>query len=240
MSAAAPWAFPLELLLEIASHHRGYYDFLSPIGAYIIRRLGNTYLDPVFPLVDFLSRLANLTSLRIYNLPNSEQVQTNIGYAFGLARFPAITTLYIPYRLVGAFEAFSNVKTFAAPTIPGRLFPQEAKESFPHLDALAGLRMTTKGVAALIDDLAQKFPRLRSLSIRSPLETEHSSRLQLLNAFTQLRELVLVYLECEGCLPLDAIIEGGKKILMGSQSTETKVLKVWCGDSCQIIHVECW
>ncbi|KAJ6462287.1 hypothetical protein C8R47DRAFT_1080328 [Mycena vitilis] len=308
MSAAAPWAFPLELVLEIASYHRDSYDFLAPLVQYddaeehcvsreVLRSLsqtsstlrtlclpflwekfdvplcnlqyrisnrapdedsavahilpyikqvsaagpklsahisfeawGTTALDPSFLLIDFLYQLTNLTSLRIYNLPDSEQVMWDIDYAFGLASFPAITSLHVPYRLGRAFYAFHNVKTFAAPTIPAGSF-------------LGRLKMPSL-----------QFPHMRVLSISSPLEIKHGvinpslprphvvntmqSHLELLNAFTRLRELALVYEKSEGFLPLDALIEGGKKVSMVSQSTETKVLKFWSGDSYHIIHVQ--
>ncbi|KAJ7606365.1 hypothetical protein DFH06DRAFT_1251492 [Mycena polygramma] len=317
MSSAAPWAFPLELLLETASHHRDYYDFLSPLTHYddveerrvsrkALRSLSQTcsalrsvclpllwerfdvpfskfkyrnsqdetdedsavaphifpyiksvhisfeewadcFLDPLFPLVDFLCRLANLTSLRIFNLPDVQQTVSNISYAFALSRFPTVTSLFLPYDLIGAFDSFPNAKTFASPEIFSNRgtdtppFSDIVKQSFPHLTALAGLWID-QGEKEFVDELACKLPRLRALSVASPFKSKTKSLLELLEAFTHLSELAVVYHGGQGFLPLKELIEGCKKILLRSQSSEPKVLKVWSDRARQerVVHMEQW
>ncbi|KAJ7264451.1 hypothetical protein B0H12DRAFT_1101813 [Mycena haematopus] len=169
-----------------------------------------------------------------------------ISLAFANVSLPTVTSLSVPNSLNGILPAFPNLKTLSGLA----LYPQgklllAAKTQHLHLEAIAGLRThkLEQDAQQIVSNFARDFPHVRALSMSDPFALEHGDLLFAgLRAFTQLRELHLLYRdESTRSLSLDALVAGGRDVLRSSRSTTAKVLVVWSYDATagpRIIHVE--
>ncbi|KAJ7747129.1 hypothetical protein DFH07DRAFT_578404 [Mycena maculata] len=211
-------------------------------------------MEAVFLFVQFIRALPNLVGLQIYQA--SYECVPVLSYAFADIMLPNITALCVPDWLDGIFPAFPNLTTLACPCIythSTALAP--AKQFFPRLEAITGLRLSRN----LIEAVLQDFPNLRAITVTStiPLQpkkaqshsdpmhercTADPDDLALLSSFKNLSELSLIHDETVMAeavvLPLDVLLQRGADVLRASKNPGRKVLRVWSFDMYRGYEVE--
>ncbi|KAF7341162.1 hypothetical protein MVEN_01851000 [Mycena venus] len=191
-------------------------------------------------LSSFLRALPNLVGLQIYHGISWDTLPI-LSYAFAEVSLPTVTALSVPVTLDGILPAFPNVKTLACPALhPSSRLLTAATKHFPCLDALAGLRSRDLDHSQ-VNDMIRDFPHLRALSVSSTLPLDPPDLLARLRAFKQLTELELVYQDDPKLLSLDALVSGGRDVLLASRSTDAKVLRLWSHDTSlgpRIVRIE--
>ncbi|KAJ7144418.1 hypothetical protein C8R44DRAFT_144284 [Mycena epipterygia] len=195
--------------------------------------------------VQLLRALPNLSGLQIYHAPSGRRILRIMSYGFQDAVFPGVTALCVPEYLSIIFPSFPNVTALACPSIYAKnsILPP-AKQYFPRLEALGGLRLSKE----LIEEVLGDFPTLRSISISSTISLDSAVRhrirsirtdraglfqdlLPLFKRFKHLCKLSLVHEDIEHLLlSLENLIAGGRDVLRASDSQEVKELRVWSYD----------
>ncbi|KAJ7155220.1 hypothetical protein C8R46DRAFT_1117237 [Mycena filopes] len=206
-----------------------------------------TEMEAIFLFLDFIRSLPNLTGLQIHRVPWA--IVPLLTYAFNGVRFPTVTALSVPNSLDVIFPSFPNVTHLASPEFAAgnRLIPA-LTDNFPRLGAVAGLRFDQRHISQssnIVKALSAAFPHLRALSVTGTFSASYSdaakSPFEHLRVFTNLSELNVVFDEHE--LPLEALVEGCKAVLLASSSPERKALLVWVHDQrigLRVLHEERW
>lgn len=157
---------------------------------------GLEHMESVFLLVQLLRALPNLSGLQIYQAPWS--IVPILSYAFKDAAFPNITALCIPEHLDQVFPSFPNVTTLACPSIyAGARVLAPAKQHFPRLETLGGLRLSKELIEGesgplccmsnshMHDEEVHKiFPTLRSISVSSSFPADSEVRTYLARVYS--------------------------------------------------------
>ncbi|KAF7349834.1 hypothetical protein MVEN_01283900 [Mycena venus] len=195
-------------------------------------------MKPILHLVKFLRSLPKLADLRIRSV--NWEVDKLLVSAFADVSLPTVASLAVADALHPIFHAFPNVTTLACPLIlAGSDALRSAIAHFRRLSTLVGLRMYKvwphfKFDTDSISECARHFPRLRALSITTPLprEPQLQTGLGFLRAFTQLAELTFFHRSLDRhTLPLDVLVAQGTEILKASRSPDAKVFRIWNGIS---------
>ncbi|KAJ6571149.1 hypothetical protein B0H19DRAFT_1255143 [Mycena capillaripes] len=195
-------------------------------------------IESISLFVEFLQALPNLVGLHIYQV---DMLSSALSTAFSNISLPNVNWLRVPSHLHPKFPAFPNVTTLACPKIwPLDEVVSPVKTHFPRLEALVGLHLNGDSNAAA--QLSHDFPRLRTISVGSPLQRGFEQAIfAAFRAFPYLSKLIFHHRGSPDFISLDTLIAGGKLILRASPSRDTKVLRIWSEDLFRrprLIHVE--
>ncbi|KAJ6562217.1 hypothetical protein B0H19DRAFT_1259795 [Mycena capillaripes] len=169
-------------------------------------------------VVRFLCVLPNFVGLRI-RLERS--VMPLLIHSIGSHTFPTVTSLCVPGWLDPLFPAFTGVTSLTCPAIFHDMNTlAAAQQHFSRLDTLAGLSPYKQ----VIEDVFEKFPRLRRISTSGPIDLD---LLPLFSLFRNLSELSLAHRADDEDTSAVHLILAAQTVLRRSKSRDRKLILIW-------------